>query len=121
MLMTLKDLSTCKAFNLLLLPQPYLIVKNMLKSNRNLIVKTMKYLYVVIVSWYNTKAMTMVLDELKDATFQELDKIFTNATEAITEAEEMRAKVFSCNDQHIAQLNKTFQEKIANMLAKPTS
>ena len=53
----------------------------------------------------------MVLDELKDTTFQELDKIFTNATEAITEAEEMRAKVLSCIDQHIAQLNKTFQER----------
>ena len=45
----------------------------------------------MIVSWYNAKAMTMVLDEkkqLKDITLQELDKILTSTTEAITKAKE---------------------------------
>ena len=55
--------------------------------------------------------------QLKDVTLQELDKILTSTTEAITEAEEMRAKVLSSNDRHIAHLNQTFQE-IANMMAR---
>ena len=55
--------------------------------------------------------------QLKDITLQELDKILISTKEAITGVEQMQAKVLSCNDQHVAQLNKTFQE-ITDMVMK---
>ena len=47
---------------------------------------------------------------LKDTTLQELDKILASTNEAINGVEQTQAKVLSHNDQHITQLNKTFQE-----------
>ena len=55
--------------------------------------------------------------QLKDVTLQELNKILTSTTEAMNEAEQMQAKVLLSNDQHIAQLNKKFEE-ITNMIDK---
>ena len=55
--------------------------------------------------------------KLKDVTLQELEKILTSTKEAITGVEQMQAKVLSCNDQHVTQLNKTFQE-ITDMVMK---
>ena len=54
-------------------------------------------------------------EHLQDVTLQELDKILTSTKEAITGVEQMQAKVLSCNDQHVSQLNITFQE-IADIL-----
>ena len=55
--------------------------------------------------------------QLKDVTLQELDKIMMSTTEAINGVEKMQANVLSHNDQHIAQLNTTFQ-KITHMVNK---
>ena len=55
--------------------------------------------------------------KFKDVTLQELDKILTSTKEAITGVEQMQAKVLSCNDQHVTQLNKAFQE-ITDMVMK---
>ena len=55
--------------------------------------------------------------QLKDVTLQELDKIMMSTTEAINGVEKMQANVLSHNDQHIAQLNTTFQ-KITDMVNK---
>ena len=55
--------------------------------------------------------------QLKDTTLQQLYKILTSTKEAITGVEQMQAKVDSWKDQHVAQLNKTFQkitEKLNN-------
>ena len=54
-------------------------------------------------------------ERLQDVTLEELAEILTSTKEAISGVEQMQAKVLSCNDQHVAQLNKTFQE-IADML-----
>ena len=54
-------------------------------------------------------------DRLQDVTLEELQEIITSTKEAITGVEEMQSKVLSCNDQHVAQLNKTFEE-ISDML-----
>ena len=48
--------------------------------------------------------------QLKDVTLQELDKIITGTTQAIDGVEKMQANIISHNDQHIAQINTTFQE-----------
>ena len=55
--------------------------------------------------------------KLKDVTLEELGEILTSTKEAITGVEQMQAKVLSCNDQHVAQLNKAFQE-ITDMVIK---
>ena len=55
--------------------------------------------------------------QLKDITLQELDTILTSTKDAITGVEQMQAKVRSCKDHHVAELNKTFQE-ITEMLKK---
>ena len=55
--------------------------------------------------------------QLKDVTLQELDKILTSTNEAINGVEQIQAKVLSHNDQHITQLNTTFQ-KITDMVKK---
>ena len=52
---------------------------------------------------------------LQDVTLEKLAKILTSTKEAIGGVEQMQAKILSCNDQNVAQLNKTFQE-IADML-----
>ena len=49
--------------------------------------------------------------QLKDVTLQELDKILTSINEVINGVEQIQAKVLSHNDQHITQLNTTFQKK----------
>ena len=54
-------------------------------------------------------------DHLQDVTLEELQEILTNTKDAIIDVEEMQANVLSCNDQHVTQLNKTFEE-IADML-----
>ena len=46
----------------------------------------------------------------KDVTLPELDKILTSTKEAITGVEQMQEKNCSWKNQHVAQLNKTFQE-----------
>ena len=58
--------------------------------------------------------------QLKDVTLQELDKILTSTMDAISGVEEMQTKVLSSNDQHVAELNKTFQE-ITDMVIKHKS
>ena len=55
--------------------------------------------------------------KFKDITLQELGTILTSTKDAITGVEQMQAKVCSCRDHHIAELNKTFQE-ITEMLNK---
>ena len=45
---------------------------------------------------------------LQNVTLEELAKILTSTKEAITDVEQIQAKVLSCSDQHVAQLNKTF-------------
>ena len=55
--------------------------------------------------------------KLKDITLQELDKILASTKDAITGVEQMQAKVRSCKDHHVTELNKTFQE-ITEMLNK---
>ena len=55
--------------------------------------------------------------QLKNVTLQELDKILTSTNEAINGVEQVQAKVLLHNDQHITQLNKTFQE-ITDMAKK---
>ena len=47
--------------------------------------------------------------QLKDVTLQELEKILTSTKEAIVSVEQMQVEVLSCNDQHVAELNKTFE------------
>ena len=54
-------------------------------------------------------------DRLQDVTLKELTEILGSTKEAISDVEQMQAKVLSCNEQHIGQLNKTFEE-IADML-----
>ena len=46
----------------------------------------------------------------KDITLPGLDKILTSTKEAMTGVEQMQEKVCSWKDQHVAQLNRTFQE-----------
>ena len=55
--------------------------------------------------------------QLNEVTLKELDKILTSTKVAISGIEEMQAKVLSHNDQHVAELNKTFQ-KITDMVNK---
>ena len=55
--------------------------------------------------------------QLKDVTLQELEKILTSTKEAIVSVEQMQAEVLSCNDQHVDELNKTF-ENITDMVIK---
>ena len=55
--------------------------------------------------------------QLKDVTLQELDKILISTKEAIAGVEKMQAKVLSNNDQHVAELSKTFQ-KISDMVTE---
>ena len=55
--------------------------------------------------------------QLQDVTLQELNKILTSTNEAINGVQQIQAKVLSHNDQHIIQLNKTFQE-ITDMVNK---
>ena len=48
--------------------------------------------------------------QLENNTLRELDKVLTSTSEAINLVEQTQAKVLSYNDQHINQLNKTFQD-----------
>ena len=47
---------------------------------------------------------------IKDVTLPWLDKILTSTKEAMTGVEQIQAKAYSWKDQHVAQLNKAFQE-----------
>ena len=49
-------------------------------------------------------------DHLQDVTLKELEQILASTKEAITGVEQMQAKVLSCNDDNVAQLDKCFQE-----------
>ena len=62
-------------------------------------------------------AIEVEKQRLKDVTLQELEKILTITKEAIVSVEQMQAEVLSCNDQHVAELNKTF-ENITDMVIK---
>ena len=53
--------------------------------------------------------------QFKNITFQELDTILTSTKDTITGVEQIQAKVHSCRDHHVTELNKTFQE-ITEML-----
>ena len=68
---------------------------------------------------HNYNFVADIIDEekecLQNVILEELTEILGSTKEAITGVEQMQAKVLSCNDQHVAQLNKTFQE-IADML-----
>ena len=54
-------------------------------------------------------------EHLQDITLEELEEILTGTKGAITGVEEMQGKVLLCNDQHVAELEKTFQD-ITDML-----
>ena len=52
---------------------------------------------------------------LQDVSLVELEEILTSTKEAMTGVEEMQAKILSQNDDHVAELDDTFQE-ITDML-----
>ena len=54
--------------------------------------------------------------KLKDVTLQELEKILTSTKEALVSVEQMQAEVLSHNDQHVAELNKTFENIIDTVI-----
>ena len=54
-------------------------------------------------------------EHLQDVTLVELEEILTSTKEAMTEVEEMQSKVLACNDAHVTELDKVFQE-ITDML-----
>ena len=54
-------------------------------------------------------------EHLQDVTLVELEEILTSTKKAITGVEEMQAKILACNDEHVTELDKMFQE-ITDML-----
>ena len=54
-------------------------------------------------------------EHLQDVTLVELEEILSSTKEAMTGVEEMQAKVLSQNDDHVTELDETFQE-ITDML-----
>ena len=54
-------------------------------------------------------------EHLQDVTLVELEEILSSTKEAMTGVEEMQAKVLSQNDDHVTELDETFQ-KITDML-----
>ena len=54
-------------------------------------------------------------EHFQDVTLKELEQILASTKEAIIGVEQMQAKVLSCNDDNVAQLDKCFQE-ITDML-----
>ena len=55
--------------------------------------------------------------QLNEVTLKELDKILTSTKNAISGVEEMQAKALSHNDQHVTEINETFQA-ITDMVNK---
>ena len=49
-------------------------------------------------------------EHLQNVTLKDLEHILASTKEAITGVEQLQAKVLSCNDDNVAQLNKCFQE-----------
>ena len=54
-------------------------------------------------------------EHLQNVTLVELEEILSSTRQAITGVEEMQAKVLSQNDDHVTELDETFQE-ITDML-----
>lgn len=114
--MTLKDLSTPKTSVASVKSSPLCqkYPEEMLKLYcRDCEVLVCRDCILVTHKSHNYSFVDVIEDErqqLKDVTLKELNKILTSTNEVINGVEQIQAKVLSHNDQHITQLNKTFQE-----------